>query len=161
MKLPSLEGREIIPVRLIPFITGFNVGPHSLVKLLAHKQGLAWPVFRPEDELLAYQLNFQGEATKLLPKEWDIFVSDMDILEKRLKLQEQFEDEKYPGWRREAVKLLPARIFVWREEFEVVFQASFNRAGSTCAETRRAGSRELNFFSLYLPEFSHGSLGRF
>lgn len=100
MKLPSLEGREIIPVRLIPFITGFNVGPHSLVKLLAHKQGLAWPVFRPEDELFAYQLDFQGEATKLLPKEWDIFVSDMDILEKRLKLQEKRQPDGSDGYYR-------------------------------------------------------------
>lgn len=153
MQLPSLEGRGILPVRLIPFVTGFNVGPHSLAKLLAHKQGLAWPVFRPEDKLFAYQLDFQGKAARLLPKEWDSFVADMEILEKRLKTQERFEDEKYPAWRCEAVKLLPARVFVWREEFEAVFQASFNRNMLAYAGRERAGSRELNFAPYIPPNF--------
>ena len=86
---------EIVPVRLIPLLSGFEVGPTALTRLLAHQVSLAFPLSRPEDELSAYHLLPQGVSARMLPKEWDVFVSDMEILERTSRRQEEFESYNF------------------------------------------------------------------
>ena len=145
MKLPTFNNRELLPLRLIPFVTGFKPAPHSLVRLLAHEQGLAFPLFRTEDQLFAYHLDSDGKPVKMIPKEWDTLAADMIILEKQFRIQETFEDEKYRAWRNEAIKLLPSGVFVWRDEFEKVFHASFIRNGRTYDKNAHGSTNDLNF----------------
>lgn len=153
MNLPSINNRELLPLRFVPFVIGFMPAPHSLVRLLAHDQGLAFPAFRQEDELFAYHLDTEGVPARMLPMEWKTLAEDMIILEKQLRIQETFEDEKYRPWRLEALKLLPARVFVWKDEFESVFQASFNRNGQIYSENANVGTKELIFNPLIEPQY--------
>lgn len=153
MKLPTINNRELLPIRLIPVSLGFNLSPLDLAKLLAHKVGLAWPALRPEDELFAFHLDNEDFPAKMLPHEWGNFVSDIEVVARKFKLQETFEDENYRPWRLEALKLLPARVFVWRDEFESVFQASFNRNGLTYSENANVGTKELNFYPFIEPQY--------
>lgn len=153
MKLPSINNRELLPIRLMPFVFGFNLTPLDLAMLLAHKQGLAWPVFRPEDELFAYHLDTEDSPSRMLSQEWLNFVSDIKVAARKLKLQETFEDENYRPWRLEALKLLPARVFVWKDEFEAVFQASFIRNGKTYSENANVETKELNFHPFIEPQY--------
>lgn len=153
MKLPTINNRELLPIRLIPVVLGFNLFPLDLAKLLAHKVGLAWPALRPEDELFAYHLDNEDFPAKMLPHEWGNFVSDIEVVARKFKLQETFEDENYRPWRLEALKLLPARVFVWRDEFESVFQASFNRNGRTYSENANVGTKELSFYPFIEPQY--------
>lgn len=153
MKLPTINNRELLPIRLIPFVFGFNLSPLDLAKLLAHKVGLAWPALRPEDELFAYHLDNEDFPAKMLPHEWGNFVSDIEVEARKFKLQETFEDEKYRPWRLEALKLLPARVFVWKDEFEAVFQASFNRNGRIYTENANVGTKVLSFNPFIEPRY--------
>lgn len=153
MKLPSINNRELLPLRLIPFVTGFKPAPHSLVRLLAQDQGLAFPLLRPEDQLFAYHLDTEGVPAKMIPKEWKTLAADMIILENQIRRGEEFEDENYRPWRLEAIKLLPSRVFVWKDEFEAVFQASFIRNGRTYSENATFATNELNFHPFIEPPY--------
>lgn len=153
MKLPSINNRELLPLRFIPFVLCFKPAPHSLVRLLTHEQSLAFPLFRPEDELFAYHLDSEGVPVRMNPREWDTLAEDMIILENQLRSEEEFEDEKYRTWRVEALKLLPARVFVWKDEFLSVFQASFNRNGQIYSENANVGTNELIFNPLIDPQY--------
>lgn len=153
MKLPVIESREAIPLRFLPFITGFKLSPDALVLLLAHKQGLKWPVFNDEDMLYAYHVNFEGKPVKILPKEWDTAATDMKNIENKNRHMEAFENENYLSWRLEAIQRLPGEVFVWRDEFECVYQASFNRNILTLSGPERDGSRELNFSPMINDQF--------
>jgi hypothetical protein len=163
LHLPSIDGREVVPVRLIPFLTGHKVGPTSLAKLLAHQVSLAFPLFREEDKLFAYHLSPPKVPVRLFPKEWDTLVSDLETLEKKFRNQENFEDELYAAWRIEAVKLLSAGVFVWKDELEGVFKA-WRDLEAPCSE--RMGDRELNFspvinrhyHSIIWEQFDHSPL---
>lgn len=153
MRLPLIDGREVIPVRLIPFITSFQIGPQRVVKLLAHKEGLAWPKLRDEDKFSAYHLPDQGTPARVLPVEWDRVLDDQKVLEAKIRTGESFEDEKYYDWRRATIEGLPAGVFVWRDEFEAAFLSAHSRECLSIIGTERVGSRELNFQPMIEAEF--------
>lgn len=115
MPLPRINNREIIPVRYISYVAGWDVSPDVVAKILAHSE-----TFQHFGELYAYHIQ-TGAPIKMLPKEWNVIEADLDILEDDLKQDEKFEQQNYPLWREKSIKVLPPGVFVWKDEFEQAY----------------------------------------
>ena len=120
MNMPKIDGKEIVPVRLIPFVTGWGFSPDVVVKMLS-KQDLWHRVFIP-----SYHILPNGTYYEMLPKEWDVFISDMEILSDKLNHAEQVEGENYPIWRKQSIETIPAGTFVWLDELEKAYKKAYS-----------------------------------
>lgn len=136
-----IDGREAIPVRAIPFVTGWMVSPDVVAKSFAKTDH--W-ITRLEG-VTTYLLATDGNYYPMLPKEWDGIDAEIQILSEKLKTTEKFDQENYPVWRHQSVFLLPASCFVWRDEFEVAFSRSYSPNRLILLD-ERPGDRDLNFF---------------
>ena len=141
-----IEGKEAIPVRAIPFVTGWLMSPDVVAKSLANTD--TW-ISRLKD-VTSYHLMRDGNYSSMLPKEWDCIEAELQVLSEKLKLTEAFDQENYPQWRRESIAILPASCFVWKEEFAQSFTRSYSPRKFTLIDERQ-GDRELNF----TPRISH------
>lgn len=135
-----VDGRYVIPVRAIPYVTGWSMSPDLVVSWLAHTE-----TFNRIPRVLAHHLLTDGKSAPLLPKEWDGVNADLEILSAKLHALETIEQESYPTWRRESIPLLPAGVFVWKDEFESAFARGYSRHRMTFL-AERDGDRELNFW---------------
>lgn len=115
MALPRIDNREIIPVRHISYVTGWDVSPDVVAKILSHSE-----TFQHFGELYAYHMQ-TGAPVKMLPKEWNVILADLDILAEALKEGETFEHKHYPQWRVQSIEKLPPSTFVWKDEFEQAY----------------------------------------
>lgn len=141
-----IDGREAMPIRAIPFVTGWMVSPDVVAKTFSKTDH--W-VTRLEN-VVAYYLAGNGKYSPMLPKEWDGILAELQILSEKLKSTETFEQESYPAWREQSIPLLPANCFVWRDEFEEAFRRSYSPTRYTLMD-ERPGDRDLNF-SPRIPE---------
>jgi hypothetical protein len=137
----EIGNRTIIPVRLIPFVTGWKFPPDSLVRILANRDGFN-RVF-----LQSFTFYSDGSHQKITPKEWDTCLADLEILTNTLKASEQTEDENYPVWRFESIKMLPAGTFVWLDELATTWCNVYS-PGSTILLYERPGDRAINLAPL-------------
>ena len=115
----TIEDREAIPVRAIPFITGWVMSPDNIAASLAHND-----LARKFRDLFAYHLTSEGRSARLLPREWDVVEEKLEILSHQLETNGKVSPQKYAIWRRESIKLLPAGTFVWKDEFNQAFTLS-------------------------------------
>lgn len=115
MPLLRINNREIIPVRYISYVTGWDVSPDVVAKILSHSE-----TFQRFGELYAYHIQ-TGSPVKMLPKEWNVILADLDILAEALKEGETFEHKHYPQWRAQSIEKLPPSTFVWKDEFEQAY----------------------------------------
>ena len=120
MHLPTIHGREFIPVRYISYVTGWDVSPDVIAQILAHSE-----TFEHFGELYAYHIQ-TGSPAKMLPKEWDVIEADLEILEAALRKEEKFKQQNYPEWRKQSIPILPAGVFVWKDEFEQAYTYARN-----------------------------------
>lgn len=78
----TIDNRTVMPIRLIPFVTGWKLSPDVVVEMLAESEKWHW-VFIPSFHLMpdsAYQA--------MLPKESDVFDFDLKILNDTLHVDE-------------------------------------------------------------------------
>lgn len=134
-----IDGREAIPVRVIPFITGWKMSPDMVASALA-RTDLAQRL----EKVPAYHLLPNGSFAPMLPKEWDGIQADLQILSDKLKAKDQVDNESYPEWRRLSVPLLPPGVFVWKDEFEESFAYVYSPKQMIIPD-ERPGDRELNY----------------
>lgn len=142
-----IEGREAIPVRALPYVTGWTMAPDAVAKSLARTA-----FFDRLKGVKAYHLSSQGVAP-MLPKEWDGVEADLAILTDKLMATQTIDQENYPAWRRESIPLLPPACFVWRDEFEPAFRRAYSPQRYPMLEERE-GDRELNFMPRIPPELA-------
>lgn len=129
-----VEGREAVPVRAIPFVTGWqSFSPDEVAEGLAHRLESG-----KLEGLTAYHIANDGSVSAMLPKEWDVIVLGLAALSKELREQ----DGSYLLWRERSIRVLPSHCFVWRDDLEDSF-ASWERRLSRVTE--RPGDKELNF----------------
>ena len=122
MDLPTIDGRECVPVRLLPFITAWQtLSPDVVARLFSRRE--EWRTW----SISTYNLRPNGKHHELLPNAWDQTNDDLTVLAQELKTQESFEFQKYPEWRRRSVKLLPAAVFVWRDELVAEYARTYGR----------------------------------
>lgn len=140
MKLPIIDGRECVPVRLLPFLTDWDpLTPDGVAQLFAgrhpwHKWSL--PLFR-----------FQRDGTygAVSARSWEDVAIDLEELEASL------TGQPHPIWRRRSVELLPTAEFVWKTDLEAEYARTYLnpvrfRAGPD------ATPRELDFARPLSPE---------
>lgn len=142
-----VDDREALPVRAIPFVTGWMMSPDVVAKALAKTDH--W-VTRLKN-VAAFHLMPDGEYAPMLPKEWDGIESELEILSSKLKASEAFDQENYPEWRRQSISILPAGCFVWKDEFEHAFSEAYSPQKLTLMD-ERPGDRALNYAPRIAPE---------
>ena len=156
--LPLINGKEIIPVRLIPLIVNAWIGQVTLAGILANKvQVSGWPY--PSDHqpvevsvydektgsselttvtradligrkkhvngVHAFHLNDDGIPVIMRPSEWEAIYRDVSVLEPVLRKTEEtngVSDSMEAAWRLEATKVLPPGVFLYRDDYELLFQ---------------------------------------
>ena len=134
-----IDTREALPVRAIPFVTGWIMPPDVTATALAHKDP-----FEGLKDVSAYHLWADGKVSLMLPKEWVRIQAELKALCDGLKSAETTEGESYPVWRQEAIKALPAACFVWREEFEQAFRRAYDPL-RVCLLDEHSDEQALNF----------------
>lgn len=140
-----IENREAIPVRAIPFVTGWTMSPDAVASSLA----MTDLITRLRGVSAFYWS--EGVVAPLLPKEWDGIEADLEALSNRLQAEEEIDRENYPKWRRDSIPLLPESCFVWRDEFEAAFRHAYSPERFSFLDERE-GERELNFRPRIPPE---------
>lgn len=140
----KIDGREAVPVRAIPFVTGWKLSPDVVARGLACDD----PVGRLE-EIRAHHIASDGSHGEMLPKEWDGVVAALRALSDTLKADEKVERASYPVWREQSPLKLPSRCFVWKNEFERAAIRAMNARYDP--DGKRPGDNELNF-SPRIPE---------
>lgn len=100
----DLDGKKIVPVRAIPFVSG-NLSALDVAKLLAD----------PELNLFAYVLGSGIAVSDMVPKEWEPIYSELRSL----------EDSDPRATRREQIASLPASTFVYWERLWRTYENHF------------------------------------
>lgn len=134
-----IDDREALPIRAIPFVTGWLMSPINVAVSLANTD-----LAKKLKGITAYHLFSSDGPTKTLPKEWDAIVIDLRVLSSKLGGDEKIKDENFTTWRRGSISLLPAGVFVWKDEFEQAFICFYGSESHIRLEERR-GDRELNY----------------
>lgn len=142
----QINNQDVIPIRAIPYVTGWKISPDKLLLTLAHQE---MPI--QFDSLYAYNISENNEYVKILPKEWDNVYAVNKNLSSLLSRNQFNSDEGYAAWIVESIKLLPAACFVWKDEFEAAFNLTYLHSPLHILN-ERTGDRELNFSPLVPPE---------
>lgn len=143
MKELRIDNKPIIPVRLIPFVTGWKLSPDVVVKILAKSD--KWNrVYIP-----SFHLSADNTYQPMLPKEWDVFNDDLEILSDTLHAGDKVEGESYPTWRKRSIEVIPGSTFVWLDDLKKTYETVNSRIIFT---EERPGDRELNLQPYMTPE---------
>lgn len=139
----TIGGREAIPVRAIPYAAGWEVSPDILSASLAHTaEGIRLA------NLFAYQLQTDGTFAPILAKEWDSVDDRLRALSASLQAKNSDRMITRPEWLSGSIPLLPAGVFVWKDDLEKAFWRQFSPnspVGVTYLEGARPGDGEMNF----------------
>lgn len=138
----QIEGREAIPVRAIPFITGWGLSPLDVANHFARIDSAPFGFF---DDVFTYHIQADSPV-KMLPKEWDAVRADLLALEAKTKAKHEDESIGYAAWRKDSVGLLPAAVFVFKDEFEKGWARKFQIAEY---QEQREGEHALNYSPLF------------
>ena len=127
-----IDGREAIPIRAIPSVTGWLMCPISLAMSLANAD-----LAKKLKGVTAYHLFSNSGPAKTLPKEWDAIVIDLQALYSKLGGDEKIEQENLAIWRCNSIPLLPAGVFVWKDDFEHAFTRFYGSESHFRLEERK------------------------
>jgi hypothetical protein len=141
----ELNGREAIPVRAIPYITGWGLSPDRVASSFAQKD----TGFKRLGDLKALHISPDGSIGEL-PKEWDGIEDMLEALHLELEAKNPDHNITCPEWLDRSVPLLPSSCFVWRDAFEEKYHAARGRI--TFAGNQRPGDADLNFNPRIPPE---------
>lgn len=123
MKLPVVDGRECVPVRLLPFLTrGQTLSADNAAQVFSWRHPFG-AVRRWAKE--THQLHPDGSHSALQPRDWDEVVERIAVLERELKERETFAGQLAHEWDLRSVELLPAGVFIWRDELEAEYARMF------------------------------------
>ncbi|MBL8433517.1 MAG: hypothetical protein JNL99_01140 [Zoogloea sp.] len=139
----SIEGRDAIPVRAIPFVTGWKLSPDVLATCLA--QSSDWPS-HPQN-MVGHHIMQDGRIAEMLPKEWDGIVSELQSLSDALHAEEVVEQASYREWRKQSISVLPSHCFVWLDTLESACRLAWSRL---TIMNERPGDKDLNL-TPYIP----------
>jgi hypothetical protein len=134
----EIEGRKALPVRAIPYVTGWGVG--EIVQFFSRKVGAP---FERLQNIYAYHCS-SGQTSKYLPREWDDIQVNLDALSAELHEEFKSYDQGYADWNKDSVTILPAGVFVWVDEFEKDYSIDMS-ASRIIFPNERDGDRELNY----------------
>jgi hypothetical protein len=123
MKLPTIDGRECVPVRLMPFLTCWQrLTPDDMAETFSWRHPFGKMRWWSKG---TYQLLSDTTYSALRPRDWDDATDKLATLETTLCNQEKLDGELAAEWERRSVELLPAGVFVWRDELESEYARLF------------------------------------
>ena len=138
MKLTVLiQGREAIPVRAIPYITGWSLSPDMLVSAFSGDSD-----YRPAISEIAVFRKNAGVPSRIKREGWDRVMVQMAGLDHRLPR----DPSGRADWEAESVGLLPSGLFVWQDDFVSAFAEDFSPASRIPDD--RGGFPYLDFYPL-------------
>lgn len=148
----EINGRQALPVRAIPLLTYWEVlSPDVCANAFAGDECTAQHL----EGLPTYRLDDKGEPQPVSALEWaNYHVRALDACSARIKATQSDHEVGYQQWRSESLGLLPAGVFVWRDEFESAFLLEY---GPESMRARFAGAdygqdcHQLNFDPQYGP----------
>ena len=113
-----LEGREALPVRAIPYVTGWQYSPDVVAESLARATAAPFEKLR---SLVAYHRP-TGKPQPVMSCEWSAPLAEVKGFEAELREQRPDVDVMddhagYAAWRTGAALKLPAGVWVWLDEF--------------------------------------------
>lgn len=112
-----INGRDALPVRAIPHITGWLLSPDEVARQLARSID---EHFAKLPNTFAYRLK-DGTPAKILPKQWDVIVAQLEGLEAEIRQRndkdKSGDNKGYAEWLATSVTKLPAGVFLWLDEF--------------------------------------------
>ncbi len=141
----SIEGRDAIPVRAIPFVTGWKLSPDVLAACLA--QSSDWPS-HPQN-MVGHHIMRGGRIAEMLPKEWDGIVLELRSLSDTLHAEEVVKQASSPEWRKKSIAVLPSHCFVWIDTLEAACRLAWSRLTIV---NERPGDKDLNLTPYIPPE---------
>lgn len=141
----KLNDRDALPVRAIPYVTGWSISPDVVARNFARQGG----PFQELENTDTYHL-VEGSPAKLLPKEWDRYVADLQGLEAELREHFTSDERGYAAWVSQSVARLPAGVFVWLDDFTADFALDYGPERRSMMD-ERDGDRDLNL-APYLEE---------
>jgi len=118
-----IEGREAIPVRAIPWLTNWRVmGPNEIAAALEHEDDEAHEGFY---ELRAYHR--QDGTTALVDKDcWRHLRKRLKVLANKIYAAELSSEDDPQRWRDESLLLLPAGVFVWKDDYVMCYEKGYD-----------------------------------
>lgn len=147
----AIGGRTALPIRAIPFSTGWRLSSDSIVSAFAHQT---------VDDLLMLSGSECGEASEnrlrtampaslleddgtirlMLPRDWDAPAAAIAALVADDSYQPDNEAARYLRYRQQSIALLPSSVFVWLDQFERAYSRAMKR---TLIANERPGDRLL------------------
>lgn len=119
-----IQGREAIPVRAIPLLTNWRfMSPDIVAHVLGGTGGSNVSVF---GDLQAHAL--VGGRLKTVPKDWWVQnpLLELNALSKKIKAAEQIDEVGYSAWKKQSLNELPAGMFVWKDDYQVLHDKNWN-----------------------------------
>lgn len=111
-----INGREAVPVRALPFVVPSQMSPDVIVTLMGRADECG-----RFDELFAYQLPPHGCPVRVQPSEWSRIAYKIMAFRDRIKREEESgaitKSIGSDRWKDDSIRLLPASVFVWKDEF--------------------------------------------
>lgn len=119
----QIDGRAALPVRTLPYVAGTS--PEDMQSRLAPDQ-VALAAGHLEDydgdrALHTFQV-VDGEVMAVPPTQWGLCLRQMRALSARIKGDQLCHDDGHVRWSGEAIRLLPAGVFVWLDDFRAWFR---------------------------------------
>lgn len=118
-----IGGREAIPVRAIPWLTNWRVMvPNEIVAALAHKDD--------EDHEGFYELSAHhrqdGAVTPVDNDCWRNLCQKLKVLDDQIDATELSPEDGHQRWRDKSLLLLPAGVFVWKDEYVMCYEKCYD-----------------------------------
>lgn len=145
-----INGREAIPVRAIPYVTGRWMSPDVVAKSLAYTDSMS-----RFEGIYAYLLLADGGYSEVFPGDWDVVDDLLEGLDSSLNAISDDRKLTRPVWLTESTKQLPAGVFLWRDEFEQAFHRSYSPPRFSLLD-ERPGDLTLRFSPLISPPEMRG-----
>ena len=113
MDLPKIGGRECLPVRLLPFLTGWRpLSPDNIARIFAgHDRSRPWPTN-------SFRIGEDGIRGPIERRNWKTVECDLGDLAKKLRRR----GVEHAEWRAKSLKILPPGVFVWKDEFQLLYE---------------------------------------
>jgi len=124
----SIHGREAIPVRAIPLLTNWKTMNPDMVAM-----ALAWDDdFHQFNGLCAYPYENGNIGNAVDATWWENFPRrKLKALSERIRATQISHETGYGEWRSKSLPILPAGVFVWKDEFEPRYAQKYGREGTT------------------------------
>jgi hypothetical protein len=118
--LPKIDGRECVPVRLIPFVNGWwPLSPDKIAEFLGAGEvingGRQW-------RISSYARREDGSHHRVLPSRWADIADRLDTLYAEMSGDGRVSERSEAEWERRSIELMPASVFVWRDELVAEYE---------------------------------------